>query len=366
MSRPEDALTVLLVEDNELDRMLVRRLLPRAYEVHEATTGQDGLARLDALAPDLVLLDNRLPDADGLDLLPQFLERGPAVIMLTGVEDPATIVEAIQAGAHDYLVKGKFTAERLTYSIQGAVRRVQLQNQLAERERALAAKQEQVRALASALTLAQHDERHRIAVLLHDELQQQLVAARMGLYGLQADAHDPEAVEAHATDLDGALQRAIRTTRSLAVDLTPPVLDGEPLRVALDWVAARIEERHGLRVHVTTEADVPVLSRGLRVLLIELVRELLFNVVKHAGVQEVRLNASLLGDQVALEVADQGVGFDTDGLDAAAATFGLPSVRHRIGLVGGRLEIESAPSEGARIRVLVPAEAHAPTPAEVP
>lgn len=348
-----EALSLLLVEDNELDRMLVRRLLGDRHTIVEAATAREALAALEHARPDLVLLDYRLPDLDGLDLLPKLQERGHTVVMLTGIEDPVVIVEAMRLGAQNYLVKGSFSAERLDQVVRAAVEAARLRREVERQRAALDAKSDQLRELASALTLAEHDERHRIALLLHDELQQQLVAARMGLYEIKQDAgpHVRDAIG----DLDRALGDAIKTTRNLAVDLTPPVLDQEQIGVALQWVADRMADRHQLTVVVAVDDEVTVPSRGLRVLLIQLVRELLFNVVKHAGVTEARVRAWAHTDGLSISVHDEGRGFDPAQIEEGqGSSLGLRSVRHRLELVGGQLDIEAAPEGGARFTIHAP------------
>jgi CheY-like chemotaxis protein len=101
---------------------------------------------------------------------------------------------------------------------------------------------------------------------------------------------------------------------------------------------------------------------GVSTLLFESVRELLFNVLKHAGVRQARVSVSLADDGlIKITVADEGAGFDIAGLQArgAQAGFGLFSIRERIDLLGGQVQIEAAPGSGARVTLVVPVPAPA-------
>lgn len=361
-----NGIDILLVDDSVVDRTLVRRLLVRPARVREASTARDARALLAEDEPDLVLLDYRLPDADGIELLPDFVERHVPVIMLTGTEAPEIIVEAMQLGAHDYLMKGRLTEESLERAVANAVEKAALQRTLAEQQRALAehaaaleAKNREVRALASALTLAEQAERRRVADLLHDNVQQMLFGAKLtvGLLRQQEPGADPAA---HLDEVEGILDDAIDITRHLAVELTPPVLDREDVGVALRWLGEHMSGMYGVAIEVHAECPCHIASREVRILVLQIVRELLFNIVKHAEVSEARLRLESCQGATTIVVEDEGVGFDVDAWIAAAAEggagFGLHSVRHRLELVGGRLEVESAPGAGCRVMLHAPVE----------
>ena len=344
-----DALRVLLVDDDEVDRARVRRLLDGSYDVTEAATAADGLGHLEDAA-DVVLLDVRLPDDDGVNLVPAFAARGLPVVMLSGVEDTGVVVEAMRRGAMDYLVKSRMDAAALERAVRAAIETASLRRAVAEQQvvlgeqaAALEAKNAEVRALASALTLAEQAERQRISALLHDHLQQLLYGAQLMIESLRAAPRDGDRVTRAAE----AVAQCVEAARELTLDLTPPVLDEEDFSVALAWVAAHVGERHGLGVEVVAEDAVVVPSRDLRVLLVELVRELLFNVVKHAGASSARIRLSRVGGRLTVAVEDDGGGFDPAALRTGVG-FGLFSVRGRLELLGGRFEIDSVPGDGTR------------------
>ena len=219
---------LLLIEDDDVDREAVHRLLGGGYDVRDAATGQHALDLFRRSRFDSVLLDYRLPDTDGMKLLSFFAREQVPVVMLTGEESPEVIVEAMKQGAQDYLVKGDLTRAALEYAIKNAIEKMSLRRALDEKQRkleqqarALEKSNRQVRTLASALALAEQQERRRISQVLHDHLQQNLYGVKIRAKLLRAQA--PEAARAllapHLEEIVALLDDAIATTRTLSVEL---------------------------------------------------------------------------------------------------------------------------------------------------
>jgi signal transduction histidine kinase len=232
---------------------------------------------------------------------------------------------------------------------------------------------EKVRELASRLTMAEQEERRRIAQILHDDLQQQLYATQFQLARLRRRAEDAieegdeDAIEEGDEDAQKALtsavdeaeehvKRGIETTRQLSVDLSPPVLSEEGLVDALGWLATQMKKMYGLTVEVEAEHAFYLPNEDHRVLLFQAVRELLFNVVKHADADRATVTLTDKGGQMVIRVEDGGSGFDPDAVASGSgeAHFGLQSIHERLDLFDGRLEIDSAPEEGTRATVFAP------------
>lgn len=221
--------------------------------------------------------------------------------------------------------------------------------------------EEQVRQLASQLTLAENAERARIALILHDDLQQQLYSIQIQLALLRDRATDVQFLGEAAAMEDG-VKLALLTARRLAVDLSPPVLDGEGLTEAIGWLAGQMKEQYGLEVTVDAKESFLVRDLDRRVLLFQTVRELLFNAVKHARVSEANVSLRRIDGAYAITVSDAGVGFDPQAvLDPVAnpGARGLRQVMERLRLVGGRIEVDSSPGEGTRVTIIDPIAARA-------
>ncbi|MBX2998534.1 MAG: PAS domain S-box protein [Caldilineaceae bacterium] len=217
----------------------------------------------------------------------------------------------------------------------------------------------QVRELASALTLAEQRERRRISQILHDHVQQMLYGIQMRNHLLKLDA-EPESepvIHSHIRIMQELVEQAIRSTRSLSVELSPPVLKNEGLASAFEWLAGNMREIHGLEVQTHLVDDYQPASEDLRVLVFQITRELLFNVVKHANVDHARLEMAESGEDLVVRVIDEGSGFDfaaTDRQHSLEGGFGLYSIQERLALFGGHLRIESMPNKGTIATVVVP------------
>lgn len=236
----------------------------------------------------------------------------------------------------------------------------QLRRAKHELELRVAERTAELRALTHELTQTERRERKRLAQVLHDEVQQLLAAVKMQADFALLRPGKPEPIERVKQLTDDA----IAACRSLTVGLSPPVLRDTDLAAALHWLARHMQDQHGLKVRVFAHDSNTELQEDLRVLLFEITRELLFNVVKHAGVDEAAVSCDYHEDgNVCIEVADEGRGCAPDALNRPGRdSFGLFSIRERIGGMGGRIETETTPRRGVRVRVTVPVLASHPGP----
>jgi DNA-binding NarL/FixJ family response regulator/anti-sigma regulatory factor (Ser/Thr protein kinase) len=172
-------------------------------------------------------------------------------------------------------------------------------------------------------------------------------------------AADPVARQL-ALEISDLISDSIETSRSLTAELSPPILRVGGLVPALEWLAGWMQEKQGLAVRVEAQGRVGLMAEDVTALLFQATRELLFNVVKHAGVKAARVQVHRLDGRVHVIVADEGAGFDPAQLRAVggpSAGFGLFSIRERLDLLGGRMEIHSAPGRGSRFTLVAPASA---------
>lgn len=233
-------------------------------------------------------------------------------------------------------------------AIRDSTQRKQTEFQLKLLNAALNRRAGQLRQLASELTQAEQRERRRLATILHDHLQQLMVAAR---FKLTMSRTSPEMLD----EVDQLLEEVIRASRSLAIELSPPVLTRQGLGPALKWLGQQMTVKHGLSVEVHTDPTAEPQSEDLRALLFQAVRELLFNVVKHAQATEAVVELNARGQGVQISVTDNGVGFDPAELENNGRHgFGLFSIDERLQVIDGRLELDSAPGRGTRILLEVP------------
>lgn len=309
--------------------------------------------------PIIILTSGAPADIERLDQLNLF---GPATSSnVTILERPVHEVTLTT------VIRSALRARRRQYEVRDLMQNLKTTNkQLRESQAALQAanetleervadRTEQVRELALALTTAEQRERTRISQVLHDHLQQLIHGARIWADSLAEGAEEvtPTAVRRILELLDDAIQ----TTRSLTVELSPPVLQDEGLLGAFDWLASDVSKTHNFELVLDVSPEVCVEEEDLRTLLFRSVRELVFNAVKHADVDRALLQVRPAGDELTIEVQDEGVGFEPETLeeeDTPDVHFGLFSVRERLNLVGGTLTIQSAPGEGTCARIEVP------------
>lgn len=228
-----------------------------------------------------------------------------------------------------------------------------LEQRVAERTAVAEQRAAQLRAMAAELSQTEQRERRRLAQVLHDDLQQMLAATKFHAGALQRRL-DSDALRQRMAKVLDLLDQSISASRSLTIELSPPILYDAGLPAALNWLARWMRSKHGLQVEVRTDEAANPPAEDVKVFLFQAARELLFNVVKHAGTRraQVELNRHENG-QVQLVVRDNGIGFDASRLrEASSRGFGLFSIRERIELLGGRMEIDSAPGAGTRITLL--------------
>lgn len=209
----------------------------------------------------------------------------------------------------------------------------------------------QVRRLSRALIHAKEDERHRIREVLHDDLQQLLFAARMNLQNLQERALLRSSHEALVSRVEELLSDGLQLTRGLSSLLTPPD-EEKSLLSQFEWLAIRMQEVFELQVAVISRGQPQLPHRDHRLFLYRLVQELLFNIVKHAGVTEATLRVVQEDTAIRIEVEEEGNG----GVPSEDVTSGsgLDNVIDQIEMMGGTVSLSSVSGTGTRVTIVYP------------
>ena len=195
------------------------------------------------------------------------------------------------------------------------------------------------------------EERERIAKELHDGVIQSLFAVGMGLQGLAATLHDADAerrLEAAVDDID----RAIRDLRNYIFGLRPGILADRQLAQALTGLAHDFGARAGVVINVQIDPQVAAELASRAADLVQLVREGLSNVERHADATTCRVSLQRGAEGIVLEIDDDGRGFDDSQVSWG---MGLTNLQQRVGSLGGTLRIQSVPGEGTLVRATLPA-----------
>ncbi|AUI58760.1 sensor histidine kinase [Amycolatopsis sp. BJA-103] len=213
--------------------------------------------------------------------------------------------------------------------------------------------------LARARETAVHGERERMAREIHDTLAQGLTGI---ITQLQAAEHDPDSWRRRTTAATALARESLTEARRSVHALRPEPLRTSRLGEALDGVAERWSALHGVAVRVTTTGTAVPLSPETEVALLRTAQEALANVANHARATRAGVTLSYLEGEVAVDVRDDGRGFDplSPRGDTTGTGFGLTSMRQRIESLAGTLRIESEPGGGTGISACVPlGETHA-------
>ena len=403
---------ILVIDDNEPDRVLYRRYLGQQLNherltISEAASGEEALALFTHQRPDCVVLDYNLPDTDGLEILLELKHLVPAgtlcVVMITGGGSERLAVEALNAGALDYLVKGQFDQELLCKTVRHAIEknewrqyedryhaelsginqqlRESLQaldasrRELAAQARELAAQAQQLQAANQQLARTNADLDTFVYAASHD-LKQPVNNLR-GLFNelRQSAVADPDA-ELMWGMMDGSLQ----TLYTLITDLGTIVQEyrqpgtarvaeevrfADVLAEALTTLRPQVEEAQAF-----IEADFQALPTvyyvpgNLRTIVLNLVANALK--YRHPGrPARVQLRTRPGADGPQLDVSDNGLGIDLSQhggrlfqlfqrLHPGAATgtgVGLFLVNRLVQAQGGRIEVASEPGQGTTFSV---------------
>ena len=232
----------------------------------------------------------------------------------------------------------------------------ELEMRVFERTQELMEKQDQLRTMATELTVAEQRERRRLATELHDYLAQLLVVCRMKL-GQVKNRVDSEPSGKILEDIDHVLDQSLTYTRSLVAELSPQVLYQFGLPKALEFLADQMRQ-HGLLVKVESTTDYLPLVEEQAILLFQSVRELLFNVIKHAEIDQAAVSLTVQPNrEICIRVADEGRGFDlaaVSGKRSLSTRFGHFSIEERMKALNGRLAVDSSPGRGTRISLVLP------------
>ena len=243
----------------------------------------------------------------------------------------------------------------------------QLEARVGQRTEALRVHQRQLRSLLAEFGREEIRQRRLLASELHDNLAQLLAVCKMRASAIESRlASDPD-LRKDAAVVRDVLGDAITYTRGLMTDLRPDVLDEHDLAAAVEWVAKRMA-RHGLKVTVIDDEKPKPLHEDVLGFLFQAVRELLWNVVKHARTTDATVTlqraAGTADGNVRVVIEDRGVGFDPSkrkALPGEEGGYGLFSIAERIDLLGGTMQVESAPRRGTRIILTAPLDEASPT-----
>ena len=342
---------ILLIEDNPGDARLIKEYLSDvnniAFDLKSAERLSEGIEILDNEFIDVVLLDLKLPDSEGLGSFDQIFQIAPTVpiIVLTGLNDETTAIKAVKMGAQDYLVKDKVEGDLLIRSIRYAIERKRAEE---EHQKLL---EQRIRSLA--IIEAQENERRRISRELHDGLGQLLSAAKLNIGMIEfMQGKSKEKAAEIIKQIENIISKAIVEARRIAHDLRPTTLDDFGLLPALRILCQEFSKLTGVKVKFQVSSILERIDPKVEIAIYRIIQESFNNITKYAEANEVSLDLYRQDNIVHVKVKDNGKGFDLVNVaknKKLGSGFGLLNIRERAELVGGKVDIISSPGEGTEI-----------------
>jgi signal transduction histidine kinase len=385
----KENLSILVVEDDAGDLGLLYAHLrlaglgPRAEMVSTASaeTLAEGLDAARRLRPDVILLDLSLPDSSGLATVQAMRAAAPdsAIVVLTGHDEKAVALAALEAGAQDYLVKGQFDHDALGRAVRHALVRGRLEQHLVHHQQHL---EELVAArtaeLARALEAAQAASHAKSTFL--SNMSHEIRTPMNGIMGMTSilidDATDPKVLD-RLSNIDISAARLMNILNNVlnmaSIEAGKVVLDErgfEPASLLRDVLAVLEGQAtaKGLSLAMACDPALPAYLLGDPVRIRQVLGHLVSNAVKFSERGEVSLSARLKaldaeGVLVQFSVADTGIGIAAENIERVFRVFeqadnsstrayggtglGLAISRSLVELMGGRLEMRSVPGEGS-------------------
>ncbi|MEJ6023579.1 PAS domain-containing sensor histidine kinase [Ramlibacter sp. PS4R-6] len=257
----------------------------------------------------------------------------------------STVVFGLRRGGEEFPVDASIsqldTPEGKLYTV--------ILRDVTERVRA----QEDLAAFAKQSSAVREQEKSRVARELHDELAQSLTAIKMDTIWLKDNLRaEPDAAAAKVQEMLRMIDGAVASTRRIAADLRPLVLDDLGLMPAIDWLVQNFRQRHGIECRLEADEDLE-LAEPYATAVFRIVQESLANVAKHAQARRVTVSVMPVERGLRLVVQDDGAGFDT-GAARKPGSLGLAGLRERAQLLKGTVAVQSRPGQGTTVEAFIP------------
>ena len=246
----------------------------------------------------------------------------------------------------------------LSIILGSAIYRIRAESKLLERGEKLLQYQTRLKSLVIELTLAEERERRKVANDLHDQIGQMLAVVKIKQKKL-AGCEEPSESAALSEEIIEMIDQVLADVRSLTFELSALAVHRDDINAAIESLGKKVLTGHGINAIFQTTGPPQVLPEHIRTILYQVVRELFYNIVKHAQATNVEITISRKQNNVDIMVTDDGIGFETKELehDARTGHFGLFNVQERVSSLTGTFHIHSVPGSGttAELSIQVPA-----------
>lgn len=359
-------LRFLILEDSDLDIELLKVALRTdefEFEYKAVSDRKEFKASLNKYNPDVILSDFTLPQFNGLEALKIVKDKrlNRPFIIVTGAVDEETAVACIKAGADDYLLKDRLTRlpSAIIHSIEQWKISIEKENTRIELEES----RYRLRELFKRIENIRDDEKKRISLEIHDQLGQELTAAKLGLFWLKQNIiinsnennNDCKPLLSKIEELISLSGKTIKSIRRIAHQLRPVVLDDLGLIPAIEWMVKNFEDSTDISCNFNHDLSDNKIGKDFSSVAYRIVQEGLTNIMRHSKAKYCGIDFKMNKVNFHIDIWDNGKGFNIEN-QKETNKLGLFGIFERIKPYNGQMQIESEPGGGTRIIIKVPAK----------
>jgi signal transduction histidine kinase len=359
MEREDRPISVLLVDDDEDDFVILRDMLTDIekwqFDLEWVSDYKGALEKAMEGTFDICFMDYFLGGRNGIQIIRDLFQNGfrAPIILLTGKGSREVDLKAMEQGAADFLEKDRLSPDIVERAIRYAITRAKTLEKLRESEHRL-------RVLSAQLLEAQERERKHIAQELHDSIGASLTAIKLALEQNLSEMCEENEAEGRQSleQIASMVRHTIEETQIISTNLRPSTLDDLGIITTVRSTCREFQELHSdIRIETHTplkEEDVP---EPLKIVIYRVLQEALNNTFKHSHADTVRVSLKHADKCLELLVADNGDGFDAKKALAQGSQsdgMGLVGMKERVELSAGTFQLLSEPGDGTTIRASWP------------
>lgn len=234
---------------------------------------------------------------------------------------------------------------------------VEIQQNITERKEAeerLRSSREKLRGLTAYLESAREEERRKMARKIHDELGHMLTGLKIDLSWLAKRlSKEQESLFEKTKSMSKLVDTTIQTVKKIAAELRPGVLDDLGISTAIEWQTGEFEKMAEIKCEFSSNPADIILDQERSIAIFRIFQEMLTNIIRHAKATRVKVSLKKEGDNIVLEVRDNGKGISNKQISDPKA-FGLIGMRERVRPWEGEIKISGAPGKGTTVAVSIP------------